>query len=181
MCEEAHDGRGEDRKEEADSAEKEHVVKAGAPYGFFGAFGLLGAEVLADKRSGGVAEPPGGQQDKDNDANGDGVAGECRGAKDADDADEANPAGVGDGELQDARQRNTKQTQQNGEIQANLAAEDADALAAAQQAVELIQHANAAARERGQGGAGDTELGEWSPAEDQARVEDEIDDVRDPQ
>jgi len=46
--EEANDGLGEDDEEEADEAEKDHVVKAGAPDGSFGALGLLGAEILAD-------------------------------------------------------------------------------------------------------------------------------------
>ena len=115
MREEAHDGLGEDDEEDADAAEEEHVVEAGAPDGFFGAVGLLCAEILADQRGGGVAESPGRQDDEDDDANGDGVAGKCGGAEDADDADQADPAGVGDGELQDAGERDAEQAQQDGE------------------------------------------------------------------
>src|SRR5882757_8812893 len=63
----------------------------------------------------------------------------------------------------------------------NLVAEDADALSAAEQAIELIEHADAAAGEGGQSGARDAEFWERSPAEDEARVEDEINDVGDPE
>ena len=112
LGEEAHDGLGEDDEEDADAAEEKHVVEAGAPDRFFGAFGLFGAEVLADEGGGGVAESPGRQKDEDDDADGDGVAGECGGAEDADDADQADPAGVGDGELQDAGERDAEQAQQ---------------------------------------------------------------------
>src|SRR5882762_9052186 len=56
--EETNDRFGEDDEEEADDAEKDHVVKAGAPDGSFRAFGLLSAEVLADESGGGVAEAP---------------------------------------------------------------------------------------------------------------------------
>src|SRR5713226_4014725 len=100
--EETDDRFGEDDEEEADDTEKEHVVKAGAPDGSFGALGLFGAEVLADEGGGGVAEPPTRQNDENDNANGDGVAGEGCGAEDADDTDEADPTGVRDEELQDA-------------------------------------------------------------------------------
>src|SRR6267378_6397248 len=63
----------------------------------------------------------------------------------------------------------------------DLVAEDADALRAAEKAIELVEHADAAAGESGQGGSGDAELGERSPAENEAGVEDEIDDVGDPE
>ncbi len=49
------------------------------------------------------------------------------------------------------------------------------------QAIELVEHADAAASESGKGCAGDTELGERAPAENEAGVEDEIDDVGDPE
>ncbi len=88
---------------------------------------------------------------------------------------------MGDGELQDAGERDAKQAQQDTQVDAKLLTEDADALGAAEQAVELIKHANAAAGERGEGGAGDAQFWERSPAEDEARVENEVDDVGDPQ
>src|SRR5437879_12263274 len=53
--EETNDRFGEDDEKEADAAEKNHVVKAGAPDGGFRAFGLPCAEVLADEGGGGVA------------------------------------------------------------------------------------------------------------------------------
>src|SRR6266446_246998 len=179
--EQAHRGLGEKDEENADGAEKSHVPKAGAPDGSFGAFGLLGAEVLADKRGGGVAESPARQDDENEDADGDGVAGQRSGAEDADDAHEADPTGVRDEELQDASERDTQEAKQDAKVDANLAAKDADAFGAAEQAIELIEHANAATSERGEGRAGDAELGERSPAEDEARVQYEIDDVGDPE
>src|SRR6266446_2279146 len=179
--EQAHRGLGEKDEENANGAEKSHVPKAGAPDGSFGAFGLLGAEVLADERGGGVAESPARQDDENEYANGDGIAGEGCGAEDADNADETDPTGVGDGKLQDAGERDAKQPQQDAQVDAKLLTKDANALGAAEQAVELIKDANAAAGERGEGGARYAELGERSPAEDEARVEDEVDDVGDPQ
>src|SRR5207302_4771912 len=178
---ETNDRLGKDDEKDADDAEKEHVVKAGAPHGNFRALGLLGAKVLSDQRGGGVAEAPTGHQHEDEYANGDGVASErCR-AEDADDADEADPTGVRDGKLQDAGQRDAQEAEQDAEVDMKLAAENADALRAAEKAVELIKHADASAGESGEGRAGDAQLWEWSPAKDEARVENEIDDVGDPE
>src|SRR4029077_712015 len=129
--EEANHWFGKDDKENADDTEKNHVVKTGAPDRSLRAFGLPGAEVLADERGGGVAEAPTGHQHEDENANGNGVAGKGRGAEDADDADEADPTGVGDGELQDAGERDAQEAEQDAEVDTNLAAQDADALCAA--------------------------------------------------
>src|SRR6266849_4006962 len=75
----------------------------------------------------------------------------------------------------------TRRREQDAEVEMDLAAEDADAFRAAQEAIELIEHADAAAGERGEGCAGNAKLGERPPAEDEARVEDEVDDVGDPE
>src|SRR5229473_744797 len=74
--EKPHRGLGEKDEENADGAEKNHVPEARTPDGSFGALGLLGAEVLSDERGGGVAESPARQDDENENANGDGVAGE---------------------------------------------------------------------------------------------------------
>src|SRR5256712_2451481 len=179
--EQTNDRFGENDEEETDDAEKDHVVKAGAPDGSFRALGLLGAEVLADESGGGVAEAPTRHQDEDQDADGDGVAGEGSGAEDADDAHEADPTRMGNGELQDTGERDAQEAKQDAEVEMDLAAQDADALGAAEQPIELIEHADAATGERGEGRAGNAELGKGAPAEAEARVEDEIDDVGDPQ
>jgi len=179
--EKTNDGLGKDDKEDADDAEENHVVEAGAPDGSFRALGLLGAEILADEGGGSVAEAPAGHQHEDEYANGDGVAGERRRAEDTDDTHKADPTGVGDGELQDAGERNAQQAEQDTEVDAKLVAQDANALRATEEAVELIEHADAAAGEGGEGGAGDAKFGERPPAKDEARVEDEIDDVGDPE
>src|SRR5260370_28152654 len=70
----AHRGLGEKDEENADGAEKSHVPKAGAPDGSFGAFGLLGAEVLADKRGGSGAWSPGRAGDENEEEDGGGGA-----------------------------------------------------------------------------------------------------------
>ena len=54
---------------------------------------------------------------------------------------------------------------------------EADALRTAEEPIELIENTDAAAGERGEGGAGDAKLGERPQAEDEARIEDKIDDV----
>src|SRR5260370_31535362 len=172
---------GEDDEEEANDAEKNHVVETGAPDGSFRALGLLGAEVLADEGSGGVAEAPARHEDEDEDTDSDRVARKGSGAKDADDAHEADPTGVGDEELQDASERDAQEAKQDAKVDANLATKDADAFGAAEQAIELIENADTAAGKRGEGRAGDTELWKRPPAENEARVEYKIDDVGDPQ
>src|SRR5260370_2088109 len=178
--EETNDRFGEDDEEEANDAEKDHVVKAGAPDGSFGGLGLLGAEVLADEGGGGVAEAPARHEDEDENADGDGIAGQGGGTEDADDAHEADPTGMGDNKLQDAGERDAKEAKQDAEVETDLAAKNADTLRAAKETIELVQHADGAAGESGESRSGDAELGERPPAENEARVEDEIDDVGDP-
>src|SRR5438876_3755793 len=178
---ETNDRLGKDDEKDADDAEENHVIEAGAPYGSFRALRLLGAQVLANERCGGVAKAPTRHQHKDEYANRDGVAGErCR-AEDADDADEADPTGVRDGKLQDAGQRDAQEAEQDAEVDMKLAAENADALRAAEETIELIEHADAAAGEGRESRTGDSKFWERSPAEDEARVENEIDDVGDPE
>src|SRR5580700_7549360 len=48
LSEKADDVFGEENEDYPDTAEKKHVVEAGAPNGFFGALGLFCAEILAD-------------------------------------------------------------------------------------------------------------------------------------
>src|SRR5713226_8758217 len=179
--EETNNRFGEDHEEQADDAEKDHVVKTGAPDGSFRTLGLLGAEVLANEGGGGVAETPARHEDEDKNADGDGVAGERGGAEDADDAHEADPTSVRDHELQYASERDTQQAKQDSEVEMNLAAQDADALGSAEETIELVEHANAASSECSKSRTGNTKLGEWSPTEDEARIEDKIDDVGDPE
>ncbi len=62
-----------------------------------------------------------------------------------------------------------------------MANQDANAFRSLEQPVELVEHANAAAGECGQRRASDPEMRKRPDAEDQARIEDEIDDVRHPQ
>ena len=78
-------------------------------FGFFGAFWMSRAQILAYERRSGVAQTPGRQDDENHNADRNRVSGECRRAEDADDAHQANPTGVGDGELQNAGERNADQ------------------------------------------------------------------------
>jgi len=66
---------------------------------------------------------------------------------------------VRDEELQDASERDTQEAKQDAKVDANSAAKDADAFGAAEQAIELIGARHAATSERGEGRAGDAELG----------------------
>src|SRR5579884_167243 len=179
--EEPHGRFGKEHEENPDGAEKQHVIEARAPYGAFRALGPFCAEVLADERGCGVTQSPGRQDDENQDAYRDGIAGKSIRAKDADDAHEADPARMRDRKLQNARQRNPQQPQQNAKMQTNLAAQDSNAFRAAKQAVELIGDSDASARKSGQRGARYAQLGKWPQSEDQARIEDEVDDVRYPQ
>src|SRR5579885_1245305 len=131
LREKPHDRRRKQEKEDADAAEEKHVVKASAPDGFFGAVRPLGAEILADQRRRGIAEAPGGQHNENKNPYGDRVPGECRRTEDADDADQANPTCVCDGELQDAGQRDTQQPQEYAKVQADLAPQNTNAFSPA--------------------------------------------------
>jgi hypothetical protein len=179
--EKADDRLGENDEKDADETEKDHVVEAGAPDGSLGALGLPGTQILAHEGGSGIAESPARQNNEDDNADSDGVAGERGGAEDADDANEADPTGMRDGKLQNAGEGDTQQTPENTEVETDLAAKDADALRAAEKAIELIENANAAACESGESSAGNAKLGKGAPAKDQARIEDKINDVGDPE
>jgi hypothetical protein len=58
---------------------------------------------------------------------------------------------------------------------------DANALSAFEQAVELVEHTDAAPGKGGQGRTGDAHVRKRSKAEDEAGIEDQVDDVRDPE
>jgi len=68
--------------------------------------------------------------------------------------------------LQDTRERDAQQTPQNGNIKVEVARQDVNALRAAHEPVELVEHADAAASERGERCAGDAEVREGAEAED---------------
>jgi hypothetical protein len=138
--EKANDGAGEDYENHADDAEKHHIVKPGSPHGGFRALRLPGAEILAYQGGRGVAQAPTGKDDKDYDANGDGVSGQRSGSENADDANQTDPAGVGNGELKDAGDGDSQQSGEYAQVDSQLFAEQPDALGAVQQPVELVEH-----------------------------------------
>src|ERR1700712_5160337 len=61
---------------------------------------------------------------EDDDADGNGVGGEGRGSEEADDADQAEPAGLADEELQDAGERDAEQAEEDLGVEAEVAGED---------------------------------------------------------
>ena len=81
---------------------------------------------MADKGCCSIAETPRGQDQKNYDADSDGVAGKSRRAKNADDANQSNPTGMGDEELENSGKRNADQAQQDGNVQANMLAQNSD-------------------------------------------------------
>src|SRR5215472_10039670 len=175
--EKTNDGRGKEQKEDPNAAEEKHVVEAGTPDGGFRAVRLLGYEILPDQGGGGVAQAPAWQENENENADGDGVAGQHRRAEDAGDAHEADPTRMCDHKLKNAGQRNAQQPQQHLKVDAELAAQNMNALGPLQKAVELIEHADAASGKRGERCAGDAELRKWAPTENETGVEDQIDDV----
>ena len=72
-----------------------------------------------------------------------------------DDANQADPAGVRDGELQNAGDGNAQQAQQHLHVQAKMAARIRRRSVPRQQAIELVKHADAPPGESGECGAGD--------------------------
>src|SRR5690242_8666325 len=172
VCEETNDGRGKDQKEDADAAKKKHVVEAGAPDRNLRTLRLLRTQVLTNQSGGGVAQTPARQKYENKNADGNGVAGQHRRAEHAGDTHEANPTRVRDHELQNAGQRDAHQPKENANVDAELAAQDTNALGPPQKAIELIEHADASPSECSQRRAGDAELREGAPTENEAGVED---------
>src|SRR6202008_50631 len=117
-----------------------------------------------------VSEPQARQYDENQNADGDGVSGQRGGAEQTNYAHQTDPACVRDRKLQDAGQRNAHQSPQDVEFQANLLAQDADALGTTQQPVKLVEHTDAASGKRGQCRTRDTQLRKWSPAENQTGI-----------
>ena len=66
------------------------------------------------------------------------------------------------------------------QVQTNLVSKNADALGATEQATELVRNSDATARKRRPCGARDAQTRKRSKAENEARVEEQIEDVRDP-
>ena len=114
-------------------------------------------------------------------ANRDRVSGKRGRAEDAHDAHQPDPTGVRNGELQNPGQRNPDQPPQHIEAQVQLPRQDVNPLRPFQQAVELVDHSDAAPDECSQGRARHAQPRERSPAEDEAGIEHQVDDVRHPQ
>src|SRR5271154_2390643 len=141
---------------------------------------MIGSQVLADQGRGRVAQSPGRHNHKDDHTDGDGVSGQRRRTENAHDAQQADPTGVSYGKLQNSSQRHPDQAGNNIELQAYLPLENAEALGAFHQPVELVGHADAASSERRKSRSRYAQAWERSPAEDQAGIEDQVDDVRNP-
>ena len=142
---------------------------------------MAGTEVLPDQGCGGVAQSPGRQDRKDDDANADGVGGKGGRAEKADNADQADPARLADQELQNSRDRHTHQAPENLTLEAHVTAKDTDAFRPFAEAVELVEDTDAAPGKGGKRRAGDSQFREWAEAEDQTGIKDQVKDVGDPE
>jgi len=178
LREEADEGAGENDEDEADNAEEDGVELGGDFNGGGGAVGSVRAEVLADEGRAGVGETPGGHEGEDDHANGDGVTGEDGTAEDREDFEETDPAGGGDQHLGDAVAGGADDNEEAFGARAQVGPMNADVAGFAGEMPELVEHADAAADVGGDSGTGDAHLGERAPAEDEARIEDEVEGVR---
>src|SRR5262249_55455231 len=140
-----------------------------------------GSEILPDQSCRRVREPPGRQDHEHEDFDRDGITCNRHAAEGRAKTDEAGPARGRDQELQDAGERYPEQTPQDRQVQANLLEMDSDAAVSVEENPELEAYAEAAAGGGRDGSAHDVELRERSPAVDQARVEDDVDQVREPE
>ena len=82
-----------------------------------------------------------------------------------------------DQKLEDAGHRDSRQAQHDVEVQANLLQPDSDAVRALEQNEKLVEDAETAARGGRDGRARHAQARKRSPAEDQAGVEDKVDQV----
>ncbi len=175
-----HRGRKHD-KEHPNRSEEKHVVEACPPHRQRCAIRPLGAQVLPHQRCRRIAQSPRRQNEEDHDANRDRVRGNCRCAKQGNNPHQPDPAHMRDSELQNRRQRHAQQPRHHPQVETQMPCQHMDALRALQQSIELVEHADAAARQRSQRRARYPEMRKRTEAEDQTRVEDEVDDVRHPQ
>src|SRR5438876_139462 len=90
------------------------------------------------------------------------------------------PIRMSNSKLQNACQRDSKQAPHHIQVQTNLVSKNADAPGATEQAIELVRNSNATASKRRPCGARDAQTRKRSKAENETRVEEQIDDVRDP-
>ena len=86
-----------------------------------------------------------------------------------------------DGELQNPGQGHADQLPQDVEADVKLSRQDANPLRPFQKAIELVDHSDATPSECRQRRARDAHPWERPPAENQARVEHQVDDVRHPE
>src|SRR5580704_1322275 len=172
VSEQADDRLGEEDHEYTHASQEQHVVEAGAPDGSFGTVRLPCPEILADERGGGVAQSPGWQDHEDQDADRNGVAGECSRAEGADDSDQRDPTGVGDRKLQDAGDGDADEAPQDHEVETKMVREAGKPLRTPGEAVELVENTDASSDERGEGRASHAQAREGPEAEDEAGIED---------
>ena len=146
------------------------------------AVGLLRAEVLADERRGGVRHAPRRQEREDDDPDRDRVARERRAPEAREDAHEADPARRPDERLEIAAAREPQRARASSSGRgAGAPAGSRCAPSRARASTSWRQTAMPRPRRRRDGRARDAERRERPEAEDEARVEDEVDDVREPQ
>jgi len=102
-------------KEDADQSEEEPCCKSQYAKPTLRRARVLGAEILADERAAALLRPHDGKITKMRMRMAM-YSRERSGAEDADDANEADPTGVRDGELHDASQRDTQQAEENRKL-----------------------------------------------------------------
>src|ERR1700729_3386623 len=98
---------------------------------------MTGAEVLSDERCGGIAQSPGRQYGENDNANG--VRGEGGRPEEAHNADQPDPARLSNQELQNSDEGYAHQPPQNCALDAQVAAENPDALCSFAETVELVE------------------------------------------
>ena len=99
-----HKNPGEEDNAYPHSPHETHVDEAGLPGGAFCPVRFPGAQVLSHQGGGRIAQPPGRQYGKHDDADGDGVARDNRASEYGNDPDQTDPAGCGDQGLADPPQ-----------------------------------------------------------------------------
>jgi hypothetical protein len=146
-----------------------------------GALGAAGAQVLPDQRRGGVGQAEGGEKREHQQPETNGVARQRRAAEGGQDAHDGNVAGHGDQHLQRRRTRQPEHARHQAKVQSHVAQQHPDLAAAAVQDVELIQDGDTTADRGTHGRPRHAQLGERTPAKNEAGAEHHVQHVAQPE
>src|SRR5262249_345054 len=152
---------------EPDDAEKDHVVEARHPRGSLGTIRFPRSQALPNHRRRCVSHAPRWKQRKHDDSDSDGISRDRGAAVSGQDADEPDPTGRSNNDLEHGRRRKAPHTRHYGEIHTKTIARDVNSSILPCELRKLINDSASPSERRRDGGACNAKSRERSNAEDQ--------------